>query len=131
MKKILFLLTVALAVSAFAGDTSENFSQIEDAGANSKHILQGTISSWKWVLALLPIASAFWMTNKLKEYQEQQEESGQYQPKVQKMGMLLAAFAGTIVIFYLLYGLLGAVFTDKSFADMWKSLVVDFFSSVF
>lgn len=128
MKKGFTLIALlALASSAFAAG---EFSQLTDAAGDGKETIQQTIGAWMWVSALIPFGLAFFLFSKVKDYQERQEEQGQYQPKVAKYVSLVGAIIGGFIIMYIIYGLFGAAFFDKSFSEMWEALVMDFFSSI-
>ena len=120
-------MAVLAAASLYAG---EDFTQLSDAGTDSKEVLQSAIKAWIWITALIPFALSFFLFAKVKEYQERQEEQGQYQPKLAKYGSLIAAIAGGFLIMFIVYGILGAALFDKSFGEMWSALVVDFFKSI-
>ena len=128
-KKLLFvfLMLFGLAAAAMAG---QDFTQLNTAGTSSKESTQGVIKSWLWVASLFPLGIGGFLVSKVKEYQERQEEQGQYEPKVAKYTKLIGAFIGGILITFLLYGILGTVFFNKGFGEMWQILVVDFYSGL-
>ena len=126
MKKILFLAAIT-AASLYAG---EDFTQLTNAGTDSREVVQSSIKAWIWVTALIPFALSFFLFAKVKEYQERQEEQGQHQPKVAKYATLIGAIIGGFLIMFLVYGIFGAVLFDKSFGEMWSALVVDFFKNI-
>ena len=130
MRKSLFILALLLVGSNVFAASGEDFSQLSEAANSGKEVVQSTISAWLWVSALIPFALSAFLFAKVKEYQERQEEQGQYQPKVAKYASLVGAIIGGVLIMYIIYGVLGAVFFDHTFGEMWAALVTDFFSSI-
>jgi len=129
MKKTIFLIAIAVLMMSIDA-TAEEFQQLSGAGASGKQVVQESIKAWMWGAALIPLAFAGFLFSKVKEYQERQEEQGQYQPKVSKYAGLVGAIVGGVLIVYVAYGVIGAVFFDKTFTEMWNALVVDFFQSL-
>ena len=128
-KRALFLIA-ALFIGASSVWAGADFTQLNDAGANSKTAVQGAIKGWMWVTALLPLGVSLFLFTKVKDWQERQEEQGQYQPKVAKYFSLILAAIGGIVIMYIVYGLFGMVFAGKDFSASWSSFVMDFYKSL-
>jgi heme/copper-type cytochrome/quinol oxidase subunit 2 len=130
--KWLFVFAI-LAVAIYSPDliAADNFSAMEESASKSKGATQGTIKSWLWVFALIPIGVASYMTWKMKEYIENKEEQGQYEPKWTKNTKLIGAFAGGLFIMYIVYGIIGIViFGQASLGDGWDKLFVPFWKDM-
>jgi len=130
MRKV-FLLLLGLMVVGTAAFAANDFTQMTDAGGNAKETVQGTIAAWLWITALLPLGVSITLFFVVKDWQEQKEEQGQTQPKIAKYMSLLGAVIAGILIMYIVYGLIGVVFADKTFSEMWTTLVVDFYRDIF
>lgn len=130
ISKIGFFMLLMLALGTTGLFGAEEFTQLTKAGTGAKESTQSAIGAWIWVSALFPLALALLLLFVTKNYLEKQEEQGQYKPKVAKYASMIGAFIGGFLIMYIVYGVAGAVLFDKSFGEMWASLVMDFYKGL-
>lgn len=132
MKRILIVLAVLMATSlaVFAADS---FSSFDNAGNSAQNVAVSGIKSWKWIIGFMPFAFGIYSAIKVNEYLNQKDESGQGQnePKATRYVKVLGAGIFGILIIYILLGLIGTVFADKSFSETWQTFVVDLWSQIF
>lgn len=126
---ILALMATSVALFAAGGDTFDAF---DKAGTSSQNVAVSGIQSWKWLVGFIPVAFGLFTAFKMNEYLNQKDEGqGQNEPKPSRYAKVLGAFLIGVLIIYMLLGVFGAVFADKSFSETWQSFVVDLWSQVF
>lgn len=128
-KRIFVASLVLLPVAAMAA-AGDQFQALEDSGASAKGAVQGAIKSVIWVISLLPVGIGAFAAMKMKEHLENKEEQNQHEPRWMKFGKIIFAFAGGVLITYILFGIIGKVFMDLTFADAWETFVTDFWKDV-
>lgn len=130
MKKILVIFTLLAlgSISAFA-----NFANFDQAGSAAENVAVSGMQSWKWLIGFIPIGFGLFSAFKVNEYLNQKDESGggQTEPKATRYAKVLGAGIIGVLIIYMLMGLAGMVFADKSFSETWQAFVVDFWSQLF
>lgn len=130
MKKILVIFTLLTlgSISAFA-----NFANFDQAGSAAENVAVSGMQSWKWLIGFIPIGFGLFSAFKVNEYLNQKDESGggQTEPKATRYAKVLGAGIIGVLIIYMLMGLAGMVFADKSFSETWQAFVIDFWSQLF
>lgn len=134
-RKLMFLLVCLVGFTSvlFGDDGSQGLQSLNNAGATAQTTVVKAVEGWRWLLGIVPLGVAGFLAFKMKEYLEQKDEQsgGQSEPKFSRYGKIIAAFIGGIVITYIVFGVLGTVFANKGFGDMWELLVVDFWKQIF
>lgn len=135
MKKVLHLFLgffLATPTFVFAANDDKGLESLNQSGAAAKNVVANAIHNWKWIFALLPFGVGIFVAMQVKNHLEMQDErsNGQNEPKISRWGKIVGAFIGGVIIMFILYGILGKVFADMSFADMWKTMVTDFWYDV-
>jgi len=130
----LFLMTATVSIVDAKPPTvatGGDFTQLNKSGGQAYGATKGAVGAFNWVLAFLPVGMAWYFAGRVKEYLENKEEQGQYQPKATKNFMIVGASLAGILAGFILIGLFGAVFLDKSFSDSWQLIVVDTWKDLF
>ena len=122
-RKVLFLISM-MALPAFLVAASGT-DGLSDAGTEAKTLVTKVIQAFQWAIAFLPLWSAWFFSSKMKEYLENKEEQGQYEPKAQKNFKIVAAIIVGVIAAYLVIGILSKVFTGTDFTTSWEKLVMD------
>ena len=139
--KILFIFVAMIGLTALAsasggtgaaaGTASSSVSGgLSSSGATAKTLVENVIQAFIWALAFLPVWSAWFFASKMKDYLENKEEQGQYEPKATKVFKIVAAIIVGIIGAYLLIGIMSKVFMDMTFADSWTKFVTDVWKSL-
>lgn len=133
MKKVLLVVLALVISSATLFAAGETFSNFDSAGTDAQSVAISGMQSWKWVVGFIPLGFGLFSAFKVNEYLNQKDESGggQTEPKATRYAKVLGAGIVGILVIYILLGLLGAVFADKTFTETWKTFVVDFWSQLF
>jgi len=132
--RVIGLMAIIGLVTAEASTTGTSTSAhqgLTASGTEAKGLVSSVIQSFKWALAFIPIWSGWYFAGKMKEYLENKEEQGQYEPKAQKNFKIVGAVVVGIIAAYLIIGILAKVFLDLSFADSWQKIVVDTWKALF
>ena len=127
----IFALFGLFVVSAFAG--TAQLDALGEAGANAEAEAVNAIKSWKWLISLLPLGIAGFVTLKVKDHLEQKDEQGggQTEPKWSRYLKLVATFVAMVIIVYVVLGVFAKVFANVDFGTAWQTFVVDFWSKIF
>jgi len=119
-------LAILGGTSAIAADT---FSQMQDNAEGVNNIMGVLVKAFQFILAFTPIFGAWFFSSKVKEYLENKEEQGQYQPKATKNFMIVSAAVIGVLAAYLFVGIIGKVFVNKIFEDSWQFFVASVWES--
>lgn len=119
-------LVVLGGTSAVAADT---FAKMQDNAEGINNIMGVLVKAFQFVLAFTPIFGAYFFSSKVKEYLENKEEQGQYQPKATKNFMIVSAAVIGVLASYLFVGIIGKVFVNKPFEDSWQFFVASVWES--
>lgn len=114
------LMLLVLGATAYG---AEEFAKLNEAGEGAQNVVGGVIKAFFWVLAFTPVFGAWFFSSKIKEYLENKEEQGQYQPKATKNFMIVSAAVVGVLAAFLLIGILGKVFFGWTFAEAWTNVV--------
>jgi len=98
---------------------------LSESGAEAKTLFTSVIQAFQWAIAFVPIWSAWFFSSKMKEYLENKEEQGQYEPKAQKNFKIVMAIIVGIIAAYLVIGIMSKVFVGIGFTDAWEKFVTD------
>lgn len=121
------LLSFPLVAMAAAGD---NFAELEQSGDAAKGAIQGVLKHVIWLTALFPVGLGVFSGMRMKEHIENKEEQSQHEPKWMKNGKIVAAFAGGILIAFILIGVFGKIFMGLTFSVAWGKFVINFWKDV-
>jgi preprotein translocase subunit SecG len=123
------LILLPLIAEAATSNTT-GFTSLEDTSNGAKGAIVGLLKTITWLVAFFPVAVAGFFAFKMKEHIENKEENNQNEPKWIKNGKIISAFAGGVLIAYIIVGIFGSVFMDANMNDSWKSLVTDFWKQL-
>lgn len=122
------ILSAAGAGGATGGAVSTGLSQ---SGTEAKGLFTSVIQAFQWGIAFVPLWSAWFFSSKMKEYLENKEEQGQYEPKAQKNFKIVMAIIVGIIAAYLVIGIMAKVFVGQGFNEAWTKFVTDVWKSFF
>ena len=125
---ILFAILALGAISAHA-----NFNEFNQAGSNAQDVAVEGIKAWTWIVGFIPLGFGIFSAFKMNEYLNQKDESGggQTEPKATRYAKVLGAGIVGVLIIYMLLGLFGMVFANKSFSETWDTFVIQLWSKIF
>jgi len=122
LKILLFAGALLLPSMALATDG------LSQSGVEAKGLFKAVIGAFQWAIAFLPLWSAWFFSSKMKEYLENKEEQGQYEPKAQKNFKIVMAIIVGIIAAYLVIGIMSKVFMGITFTEAWTKFVTDVWS---
>lgn len=130
----IILMVSLFAISAEAAQGQGTFqNNLTGAGDEAKSATIAAMKSWLWLLGLLPLGVAGFITLKVKDYLEQKDEQGggQSEPKWSRQLKLVITFIASVIICYVVLGIFAKVFAGVGFGQTWDKFVVGFWSQLF
>lgn len=131
---ILMVSLFAISAEAAQGGQGGAFqNNLTGAGDEAKSATIAAMKSWLWLLGLLPLGVAGFITLKVKDYLEQKDEQGggQSEPKWSRQLKLVITFIASVIICYVVLGIFAKVFAGVDFGATWDKFVVGFWSQLF
>jgi hypothetical protein len=122
---IMALMGVTTALfGADDGSSNKVAGGLGSSGEEAQKVVTIVIQAFKWALAFMPVWSGWYFAGKMKEYLENKEEQGQYEPKAQKNFKIVGAVIIGIIAAYLIIGIIAKVFLGMGFGEAWGEIVV-------
>ena len=132
MKKVIISFLVLVASSAWGADV------VGDLQSNAAKLFDTLVTLFhntKWIFAIMPVAASFMAISKdISKIRESQQNMMQQEPVLKGEETANIAFHAILVLisFYIIYGVFGMTYADaSSFGEMWDSLVMSFWRSIF
>lgn len=133
----LFLLLLALSVSAFAADVV----QLKAVSSNASELyasITKTAQAFKWVLGVIPGIVTIWgLHGTFKTYRKfktADNNSSHAGSLLDELGAIAFNYGFAMLSIFLIYGIFVKVYADpngsKTFLDAWKMLVFDFWKGM-
>lgn len=124
---VFFILSLG-AISAFA-----SFDQFNQAGDDAQQVAIEGIKTWVWIVGFIPLGFGAFVAFKVNEYLNQKDDNGggQTEPKATRYIKVLGAGLTGVLIIYIVLGLFGLVFANKSFSETWDRFVIQLWEQIF
>lgn len=127
------LMVSLFAISAEAAQGTNFQNNLTGAGDEAKSATIAAMKSWLWLLGLLPLGVAGFITLKVKDHLEQKDEQGggQSEPKWSRQLKLVITFIASVIICYVLLGIFAKVFAGVGFEQLLQKIdAIEFYSNV-